>query len=142
MEFYIPVQAFLQPLQGLGADLQVFYQVAEESKAESMAEPSYEKAGIEKEADMEEDKSTNDDESEEESPLPSKKQIGLYTKEERSKRIQKYKKKQRVWRESHPLKKKYPGRSLAAKTKIRSKGRFIKTSDVSDDFSYVITPNA
>ena len=36
------------------------------------------------------------------------------------------------------MKTKYPGRSEAAKTKSRRKGKFIKTSDVSDDFSYVM----
>ena len=35
VEFFIPVQAFLQPLQALGSDLQVFYQVAQDSQAAS-----------------------------------------------------------------------------------------------------------
>jgi len=53
---------------------------------------------------------------------------GMYTSEERMKRIQNYKRKQEKYRQAHPVKRNFGGRSRVASNKPRVKGRFVKNA--------------
>jgi hypothetical protein len=51
---------------------------------------------------------------------------GIYSKEERQEKIQRYKNKIRKYREAHPVMRTFEGRSKIAGSKPRIKGRFAK----------------
>ena len=79
---------------------------------------------------VEEDQSEST--AEENSPCP-----GKYSRRERNEKIQKFKAKLDRWRKAkrNP---KYANRSKIAKTKNRVRGRFVKASHLSDDFSDLV----
>lgn len=58
------------------------------------------------------------------SEIPKK--HGIYSKEERLKKIQKYKEKKQKWRAKHPINRGFIGRKLVAKAKPRVRGKFVK----------------
>ncbi|OMJ92482.1 hypothetical protein SteCoe_4716 [Stentor coeruleus] len=60
---------------------------------------------------------------------PEKPQIGAYCHSLRKQKIRYYKLKQKKHRKKVMLSRKYSGRSRAAKSKIREKGRFIKQNN-------------
>mgnify|MGYP001587564928 CR=1 FL=1 len=57
--------------------------------------------------------------------MPERK-IGKYTLSQRRAKIQKYKFRIQKYREDHPIKRNYNGRSRVAKTKPRMNGKFAK----------------
>eukprot|EP01017_Pseudomicrothorax_dubius_P043525 TRINITY_DN7268_c0_g2_i3.p2 TRINITY_DN7268_c0_g2~~TRINITY_DN7268_c0_g2_i3.p2 ORF type:complete len:111 (+),score=16.73 TRINITY_DN7268_c0_g2_i3:47-334(+) len=52
--------------------------------------------------------------------------VPVISKEERAAKIAKYKGKLKKWRESRPIKRRFPGRSGAAQRRQRVKGRFAR----------------
>ena len=66
--------------------------------------------------------------------------VQAYTREERLAKILKYKNKIRKWRSSHPVHKKFTGRSSVATKKPRIKGKFV-TSDKYLEYLELQTPN-
>ncbi len=59
----------------------------------------------------------------------SYRQRGVYSKEERRQKILKYKNKIAKWRNSHPVKRAFSGRSNVAGKKPRIKGKFVSTEE-------------
>ena len=66
-------------------------------------------------------------------PFVPEKTIGKYTISQRREKIQRYKRRIRKFREEHPIKRNYNGRSRVAKDKPRLNGKFAKTIVSSDN---------
>eukprot|EP01017_Pseudomicrothorax_dubius_P023383 TRINITY_DN25013_c0_g1_i1.p1 TRINITY_DN25013_c0_g1~~TRINITY_DN25013_c0_g1_i1.p1 ORF type:complete len:279 (+),score=24.16 TRINITY_DN25013_c0_g1_i1:120-956(+) len=61
--------------------------------------------------------------------LPCVRAIGCYTKQQRQEKILRYKSKISKWKENHPIRLHFKGRSRVAMAKPRVKGRFVKAND-------------
>ena len=57
---------------------------------------------------------------------------GIYSKEERMRKIKYYKEKKQKWRVNHPIKRGFIGRKRVASTKPRIRGKFVKKSIYED----------
>jgi len=77
----------------------------------------------------EEAKGFEQEEEEEQVEMESYRQRGVYSKEERRQKILKYKNKIAKWRNSHPVKRAFSGRSNVAGKKPRIKGKFVSIEE-------------
>jgi hypothetical protein len=67
------------------------------------------------------------------------KKVGVYLPKERSRRILRAKMKKFIWSLKHPIFRRYEGRSLVAKNKLRLKGKFVKNNNERKIFSVIKT---
>jgi len=74
--------------------------------------------------------------------VPSDEELpGIYTKHERINKILKYKNKIRKWRNAHPVKRVFKGRSQVAGQKPRIKGKFVTIEEYHSHSYKPITSN-